>query len=639
MRALLFFFSILMLLLGHAVRIKRWSRFIGIYENPPTGALLRAMSLGYALNFILPFKLGDLFRAWYSGHRMKNGVGLSLATVILDRFLDVLAVSLLFAALLLAGVQRALVLDSAKFYFIAAVVILLGLAFVRSFSTAIKRFTMAICSIFNDHIRLRCERFFWSLINTFRDLKHIRLGLVLMETCLMWLCYIASYTLLGLFLTSLGSDYSLVEIVILLFSRASLDLSALRSTSQNAAILRDQLVLAAYMLLPPLVFFIATVFPSLRSRDAVDRTDSGQYLKILPQIEEKDQLSFLDDYFSARQPETLKKFIALNRDISIIADCSSGSNASTILCMDKQTVFYRKYAFGRDGEKLAEQLQWLRLHEGCVPICEIIGSETNAEYCSYDMRYHSEAVGLFQFVHSHPLAAAQQVLLCVLDAVESGLYRDCTQVDSAVLDRYIAVKAEENLEILLASRELHELLRYDTLVINHREYRNLSQLLPMFAAEHLRQIFRDDKISDIHGDLTIENIICVDRGEGPGFYLIDPNPGNILDSKFLDYAKLLQSLHGGYEFMMKTSAVSVVKNRIDFIYTRSTTYDELLSVLRAHMDAHFSHDEVRSIFYHELVHWLRLLPYKLRKDSKLAPMFYAGFIMVANDVYDWFEKA
>ena len=66
--------------------------------------------------------------------------------------------------------------------------------------------------------------------------------------------------------------------------------------------------------------------------------------------------------------------------------------------------------------------------------------------------------------------------------------------------------------------------------------------------------------------------------------------------------------------------------------------DALFDALRAYLEAQFSPAEVRSIFYHELVHWLRLLPYKLRKDPGLAPMFFAGFLMVANDVYRWFEE-
>ena len=128
------------------------------------------MGLGYELSFLLPFKLGDLFRAFYAGRRMKSGIGLSLATVIVDRFLDVVAVALIFAVLYLAGVSRALIQDSARFYILAALVLLAGLALLRALSTPIKRFTVGVCSIFNDSIRLRGERFAWVLINAFRDL-------------------------------------------------------------------------------------------------------------------------------------------------------------------------------------------------------------------------------------------------------------------------------------------------------------------------------------------------------------------------------------------------------------------------------------------------------------------------------------
>ena len=637
MTVLLFLGSVAALMLGHGLRIRRWSRFIGIYEEPPTGALMRALSLGFALNFVLPFKLGDLCRAWYAGRRMKNGVGLSLATVVVDRFLDVLAVAVLFAALWATGVRRELVWDSARFYLLAAVGVLVLLGLVRVFSTQVKRAAMAFASVFNDRLRLKCERFFWSLINAFRELRHVRPGLVLGETALMWLCYIVSYALLGLLLTRLGAAYDLVEIMLLLFSRSSLDLSALRAAWSGGSAAREQLILALYLLLPPVILFSAALLFRFRSGERA-APDDAHYLKILPQIDERDQLSFLDEYFSARQPDIVRSFIALNRDVSIIADCSSGSNAATILCMDARGMFYRKYASGADGAKLAEQVRWLRAHEGDLPLCEILRDETTPDYCCYDMRYASEAVGMFQFVHSHPAAAGERVLLAVLDAMERGLYAKTDRpADPAALERYIETKVTANLERLQASRELHELMSCDTLLINHREYPGFPVLRALFEPAHLREVFAPDRCCEIHGDLTIENIICT--GADAGFYLIDPNTGNVHDSKFLDYAKLLQSLHGGYEFMMKTSAVSVSKNSVDFICTRSSAYDELFGALRRYLDEHFTPAEVRSIFHHELVHWLRLLPYKLRKDPGLAPMFYAGFIMVANDVYRWFEQA
>lgn len=639
MSLLIFCGSLVLLMLGHLVKYLRWSRFIQIYEPAPQGALLRAMGLGYALNFFLPFKLGEIFRAFYAGRRMKNGTGLALATVIIDRFLDILAVSLIFATLWLLGIKRELVLDSAGFYFIATALVLVALLFVNTFSAGIKRGTMLLCSIFNDRLRLSCEKFFWALINAFKDMKHMKPGIIALQTVLMWTFYIASYAMLGIFMTQMGSSYDLSEIIITLFSRSNLDLSAIDTAIKSTALLREQLIMLIFSLLPAVLLILITKLPFFRKAEERESDDDIQFINMLPQLDEKDQLSFLDDYFSARRPELLKKFIAINRDISIIADYSSGSNASTILCMDKGEIFYRKYAFGADGDKLAEQHKWLCSHQENLPLCRVLRGEHNDDFCCYDMEYNSDASGMFQFIHSHPIAASREILLRVLDAMVQGLYSlNSRPAERELTEKYIDKKVTANMELISASRELHELMAYDTLIINHKEYKNLSAMEKLLSREHLLEVFAQDSYSDIHGDLTIENIICTSGPDGNSFYIIDPNTGNVHDSCFLDYAKLLQSLHGGYEFMTKTNAVTVNKNRVDFIYTRSAAYDELFTMLREYLEQHYSPDEVRSVFYHELIHWLRLLPYKIRKDPKRAPMFYAGLVMVANDVFNWFEK-
>ena len=149
------------------------------------------------------------------------------------------------------------------------------------------------------------------------------------------------------------------------------------------------------------------------------------------------------------------------------------------------------------------------------------------------------------------------------------------------------------------------------------------------------RMFAKDPVGTIHGDLTIENIIC--RTDNDSWYLIDPNTGNLHESPFLDYGKLLQSLHGSYEFMMKTPRVAVQDNRIDFQLTRSAAYDALLAAVMEDLSARYPREQVESILMHEVIHWLRLMPYKLNKDRKRAAMFYAGLVMVANDVADFSE--
>lgn len=145
--------------------------------------------------------------------------------------------------------------------------------------------------------------------------------------------------------------------------------------------------------------------------------------------------------------------------------------------------------------------------------------------------------------------------------------------------------------------------------------------------------------SEIHGDLTIENIICTRNADGDDdFYIIDPNTGNVHDSSNLDYGKLLQSIHGGYEFLMATKNVSIEKNRINFVFTKSEAYTYLYDMLDKYMREHFEEERVKSIYYHEIIHWLRLMPYKIEKNGKRVLLFYAGMLMVMNDVVNNFEE-
>lgn len=69
--------------------------------------------------------------------------------------------------------------------------------------------------------------------------------------------------------------------------------------------------------------------------------------------------------------------------------------------------------------------------------------------------------------------------------------------------------------------------------------------------------------------------------------------------------------------------------------TRSAAYDTLFEAVCDDLRARCGAAGLHSILAHELIHWLRLMPYKLNKDKKRAPMFYAGLVMVANDLNTW----
>ncbi len=626
--------SMALVLAGHAFRLLRWEQFVRIYERPQRGTMLRGMAGGYAINTVLPLHLGDVFRAVFVGRRMKSGIGFALATVIMDRFLDVWFVALGFAAFALLGQGGDAARMAARYYLVLAVVLAVALVVVVALRDGIKRICLAVCGIFNDTLKLDGMVFCWSLINTFKDLGRVNLVRLGLNTVLMWAAYLGSYTALAASMTAAGQSMGLVDVFDALFGQSAGDLRVvLPGGVLDGAPLAACAAMLSWYLVPLAVMWLVTLLPE-RVRGAVNQATAAapaeeSYLNLLPQADPQDRAAFLSQYFGLQNKAWVDRFLQMNRDITILQDYSAGSNATTMLCMDKNRTFYRKYAFGADGEKLAEQLHWLRAQQDKLPLCEILRTGEEAGCCWYDMTYDPQAVGMFRYLHSNPVEKSAAVLRQVLDTLEEKLYRPtAVAADPEKIRQYIAKKVDGNLQKLREARSLHDLMEAPTLWINGKEYQNLNRLDWLFDRQRLEALFAADPVATIHGDLTIENIIC--RTDDKGWYLIDPNTGNLHESPFLDYGKLLQSLHGGYEFMMMTPRVTVQGNHIDFALTRSAAYDGLLADLMADLGRRYP-DQLDSILMHEVIHWLRLMPYKLSKDRKRAPMFYAGLVMVAND--------
>lgn len=630
-------FSILLLLVGHAFRLLRWEQFVRIYERPQRGTMLRGMAGGYAINTILPLHLGDVFRAVFVGRRMKSGVGFALATVIMDRFLDVWFVALGFGAFVLLGQGGESARAAARYYLLFAVLLAVALVVVVVLRDGIKRICLAVCGIFNDTLKLDGMVFCWSMINTFKDLRRINLVRLGLNTVLMWAAYLGSYTALAASMTAAGQPMGLVDVFDALFGQSAGDLRVvLPGGVLDGAPAAACAGMIAWYLVPLVLMWLATRLPE-KVRGAVNQVTAAapageSYLNLLPQADPQDRAVFLSQYFGLQNKTWVDRFLQMNQDITILQDFSAGSNATTMLCMDKTRTFYRKYAFGADGQKLAEQLHWLRAQQDRLPLCEILRTGEDADCCWYDMTYDPQAVGMFRYLHSNPVEKSAAVLHQVLDTLEEKLYRPtAVPPDPEKIRQYIAKKVDGNLQKLREARTLHDLMEYPTVWINGKEYKNLNQLDWLFAHDRLQGLFAADPVGTIHGDLTIENIIC--RTDDKGWYLIDPNTGNLHESPFLDYGKLLQSLHGGYEFMMMTPRVTVQGSHIDFALTRSAAYDALFADLMADLGRRYP-DQLDSILMHEVIHWLRLMPYKLSRDRKRAAMFYAGLVMVANDAAD-----
>ena len=629
--------AIVLVCLAHFIRTLRWELFVKTYEKPNTKNLLQSLSIGYFINSFIPFKAGDLVRAWISGRKMKNGRGFALATVIVDRYLDILVVGILFAIFSAFNLDSA---DSVWFYMFLAVGVLAVTLLVYILRGYVKRILKNIAGIFNAGIEIRLLRFFWSLIWSFKDIfKKISKTRLLLETLGMWILYLASYYCFAAFLSHQGSNVNWLDVFYMLFTKNSINVGSLGAITVTQGMMNVQMIWTGiYLFAPIVILFVISL--CLKSKDDETLDSEEEYLNLIPQLDENERLNFLETYFSNERREYIESYLKINQNILIIRDYSAGSNATTMLCMNNGKNFFRKYAFGADGDKLYQQIEWLQRFKDIIPLPDIMQYQKQDNFCYYDMPYDSQAVGLFDYAHSMPKENAWKFIKKATECLENSLYKvNQRPADKATIDEYIKSKVNKNLDKIMNAKYLKRLMEYDEIIINGRSFHNLPYYLPYLSEEHLYDIFKNDTYSEIHGDLTIENIICTRNADGDDdFYIIDPNTGNVHDSSNLDYGKLLQSIHGGYEFLMATKNVSIERNRINFVFTKSEAYTYLYDMLDKYMREHFEEERVKSIYYHEIIHWLRLMPYKIEKNGKRVLLFYAGMLMVMYDVVNNFEE-
>lgn len=626
--------AVVLMCAAHFLRVLRWELFIKVYEKPDRKRLISALSLGYAVNSFVPYKLGDLARGFYAGRSMKNGKALGLSTVIVDRYLDVIAVGVIFTVLSLSDLGNESLIRASGFYVLLFAALIAATVLVFALRNLLKRLIRAFAGLFNRRIEGSVLRFAWALIWNFKDIvRKIKKLSLLLYTLGMWGIYILSYAFFGRFITSFGVVTDWKQIFLDLFGAGGVKASTLMLALFQGKSDRAGIWFLVYMFLPLLVLFLVSLVLPKRKETG----DESTYLNLIPQLNPSESLEFLDRYFSGESRDYINNYLAINRDVSVLRDYSAGSNATTILCVGDGRTFFRKYAFGKDAAKLSEQIRWIRENADRLPLPEILRSEENEVYCYYDMPYLPDAVGLFEYAHSMPLEKSEELIGRVLEKLKESLYVGAdTPVEPETVRKYVSGKVTANLAKIRSSRRLKALTEYKTLMINGREYRNLDHYERYLTPEYLEGIFAEDVKSPVHGDLTVENIVCRRNADSADFYLIDPNTGNILDSPALDLGKLMQSLHGGYEFLMAVRDVKITENRIDFLFPGSHAYSGLWAYVDGYIAREYPKEILRSVYFHEVVHWLRLMPYKIDKDPRTAPVFYAGLIMVLDDVYKRF---
>ena len=620
-----------LLLLAHILRAGRWGLLF-----PPTYLsrrfnLLLSLGVGYAINLIVPLRVGELVRVLLVSRRDRIRFSHVAATVFIERVTDLLAVSLILAVMFaVEGDAAPLDWITPALMFALGVAALAGTTMVRR-SLRLRQLIWRGASVFNERIRVEIADFSWAATEILAAGTLLRWRF-LSSTVAMWALYLAAYDVL-----SLATGLQPIRVLDALLNQPQ---NALLQNLPRHEAVSVSATLVLFATLPILAIILygvvrhqqrfAMAWDTFRNRGKSGIGSPAAARRRFEAVNTYDY--FLASLFSGAN-QLVTGFGMEGADDCIIHKFfRGGSDAITALVEVDERLLIRKFAVGAAGQKLKTQADWLRQRgNGPLPLVAVLGEQVLGRTYIYDMPLVTPSNDFYDVIHTSPASHSRTLLNRVIERVaEFHALTETTVTDDHAITAYLAVKATKNAGVILDFAK--SAVPQQTFVLNG-ETRSFASWARLLDPAWLAAQVKDRRTACIHGDLTIENIIIAP--DYPlGFYIIDPNSENIFDSPLIDWAKLMQSLHLGYETLNQGLTCTVDDGVMQLSHLRSQAYADLHMTLESEARNRLGADAVREIYFHEIINYLRLTTYKIRQS----PMRGLGFFACTTILVDRYAE-
>jgi hypothetical protein len=606
-----------LLLLGHVIRAVRWALLFPKHLIDKRFNLLLALALGYAINAIFPWRLGELARIWFVARRESIRISSVTTTVVGERLSDLVAVSVIAFFILVGIKSKAWLIPLIP---IALSLLLIAVAFLVRNSADFRRVIWKVASVFNDRLRFGCVDFFWSLSEMITGgtlITRSFLGI----SAVMWAVYVLSYAAFAH-----ASGRGLDEMIFVMLG-SPLKAATDQIIFQDRTAALTLLGFSGFPVIGILVYGGIKQFPTiLRLLDARRRygwnasrgTSSSSRNRFKA---EREYEFFLVSLFSGDNKIATSFGLEAIDDGSVNKLFAGGSDAITALVEVDQRLVIRKFAVGAAADKLKAQHDWLAKYRSeAFPLVDIIRDRKKNGSYHYDMPFVVPSNDFYDFIHTNPVERSQQVVFQITECVNTFHHNHALEpATEPLIQKYLQEKSVANVNFIMDFAKT--IFSEQIYTINNVEF-DLKQWECLRDIDFMSKQIRNRSTTIVHGDLTIENIIVAPQ-RASGWYIIDPNPENVFNSSLIDWAKLMQSVNLGYEGLNRNFACIVNNNSIQLAFTKSQAYSDLHHLVESLVVKKYGADGLREVYFHELIHYLRLTPYKIRHDAKKGVCFFA----------------
>lgn len=645
--------AIVLQMAGHWLRAVKHRYLLEQIRPINTMDVFKGQMIGLLFNTVLPLRLGEVVRAHYIGKKVSISRSAVFATIVFERWLDATILAAAGIVLLVSTGMLGTLLYVTMTITITAVIIGYGLFAVTTEQPWLLRGYHRFTALFNKHVRDRLRLMGWSGIYCLKSvLSRVHMPRYVLLSLIMWILYgLSTYCLIAGLLPLIPQAQQIIAAIAAYFGVAVPSgpayLGSFHEIFQAISQLPNVAVsFGLWLLLIAPTSILGFLFLLQRQKTYVPQKAS--VLDVLKNKLYRDAdiskefAHFLDAYFQGDQINRILNSQELAQSFQVIKTFKGGSNALTLLVWQDEQMLVKKITLKQYQDKLRAQYEWLKKHQRLKRITKVLREyPNNVDHYAIDIEYHEEFVPFYEVIHSSSVAESSKILLKICKYVDSHIHQPQKPLKRAkkVLDEYIQSKAIGKVaDAASANLDIAHLLGYDTLVVNGTEFTNFQGILERI--KHHPQAMADlaDVVDcPIQGDLTIDNILV---NSGTGDYLIlDPNNENAISDPIVEYSKLMQSVHSGYEFLYYLASCTVHDNAVTFEERRSVQYSRLYKILNAHLAEQLTPSRYRALLFHEAVHYCRMLTYRTSINPRTAAAFYTVAVRLFNKFMEQYEDA
>ena len=656
--------SVFLVLIGNVLRAFRTKSLLDLAKHGKFGPQFRTLSLGYFFNLVLPLRAGELIRAYLLSRQLRISALFSLAVVLLDRLLDAALVAgvILVASQFTDIAPGGLALPAGLVLGGTALTLVVFALLVRQHG-ALMHIVWRGSSAFSPSLERRLRMEVWAVVNGFQQFffSPRRVMRYLGLFGLSWAAYLGA---LGLLLTQVAPSFAdhlpLNAVAPFLGPDAVFSLSSLpayvdslvglfANTVPTATVAQSQQVAGLmWVVLNVPVALIGMV--ALFDRRLVARAEpdpqTGAANSLARSADRGDELKvFLDSFFRRDELAQALHELDVKGEIDLIRFYAGGSDAVTALIRTPAGTRVRKTVPIAFRDRLQTQYEWLQRHRNVPSIVRALGERTREDHYEIDLAYDPLSTSFFAYAHTHSLDDCCNVLRRVWEELYSSVYTlgDLGSFPE-LRDSYIQERLVARVE--LAAKEHDDLasaLDSTAIRVNGSTYLNFHSVLAAITADQrcMADLACFRPSSATHGDLTVSNLLVTASGTP---LIIDPSDDNQIRGPILDFARLLQSLWGGYEFLISderppvfTRADDTAPPEIAYLSLRSARYQELTAWLQDFAVENLSEEERRALPFHVGLFFGRVLTHRTIIDPYTVLTYFAKCVEFLNLYYRQYE--